>query len=65
MKDSDGSLRSYVSSNLYGYNVLIPDARAHGKSQGKYIGYGWPEEDTMFKNGLKRILLKKAKNKRL
>ncbi|MDO4855792.1 MAG: alpha/beta hydrolase [Limosilactobacillus gorillae] len=26
-----------------GYNVLIPDARAHGKSQGKYIGYGWPE----------------------
>lgn len=26
-----------------GYNVLLPDARAHGKSQGKYIGYGWPE----------------------
>ena len=27
-----------------GYNVLIPDARAHGQSQGKYIGYGWPEK---------------------
>lgn len=26
-----------------GYNVLMPDARAHGNSQGKYIGYGWPE----------------------
>lgn len=26
-----------------GYNVLMPDARAHGESQGKYIGYGWPE----------------------
>ena len=26
-----------------GYNVLVPDARAHGESQGKYIGYGWPE----------------------
>ena len=26
-----------------GYNVLLPDARAHGQSQGRYIGYGWPE----------------------
>lgn len=26
-----------------GYNVLLPDARAHGESQGKYIGYGYPE----------------------
>lgn len=26
-----------------GYNVLMPDARAHGHSQGTYIGYGWPE----------------------
>lgn len=25
----------------YGYNVLIPDLRAHGKSEGKYIGMGW------------------------
>lgn len=24
-----------------GYNVLIPDNRAHGESQGKLIGYGW------------------------
>ena len=27
----------------YGYNVLIPDLRAHGKSEGKYIGMGWKD----------------------
>jgi fermentation-respiration switch protein FrsA (DUF1100 family) len=24
-----------------GFNVLVPDARAHGRSEGKYIGFGW------------------------
>ncbi len=24
-----------------GFNVLVPDDRAHGKSEGKYIGFGW------------------------
>ncbi|MEE8856962.1 MAG: alpha/beta hydrolase [Lactobacillus sp.] len=27
-----------------GYNVLLPDAEAHGQSQGKYVGYGWLEK---------------------
>lgn len=26
-----------------GYNILIPDARSHGLSEGGYIGFGWPD----------------------
>lgn len=26
-----------------GYSVLLPDARAHGRSEGKYIGFGWSD----------------------
>ena len=29
----------------YGYNVLLPNLRAHGKSDGKYIGMGWLDKD--------------------
>ncbi len=28
-----------------GYNVLLPDNRAHGGSEGKYIGMGWLDKD--------------------
>ncbi|MGE7688297.1 alpha/beta hydrolase [Lysinibacillus sp. NPDC097214] len=40
---SDGSQMSKYAKHFYdtGYNVLIPDARAHGKSEGDYIGMGW------------------------
>src|SRR5690625_1658138 len=24
-----------------GFNILLPDARGHGESEGDYIGYGW------------------------
>ncbi|MBF2480561.1 alpha/beta hydrolase [Listeria seeligeri] len=27
----------------FDYNVLMPDARAHGESEGENIGFGWPE----------------------
>lgn len=26
-----------------GYNVLAPDARGHGESEGEYVGFGWDE----------------------
>lgn len=38
------SLKRYIR-NFYdkGYNVLIPDLRGHGESQGDYIGMGWDD----------------------
>lgn len=40
---SKGLDMSGYAKNFYvtGYNVLIPDLRAHGKSDGNHIGMGW------------------------
>lgn len=36
------SLAQMYSEKL-GFNVLLPDARGHGRSEGGYIGFGWQE----------------------
>lgn len=40
-----GGLHDHAANILYyhekGYNVLVPDDRAHGESEGRYIGFGW------------------------
>ncbi|MBM7841030.1 fermentation-respiration switch protein FrsA (DUF1100 family) [Alkalihalobacillus xiaoxiensis] len=42
-----GFARLYAES--LNYNVLIPDARGHGKSEGDYIGFGWHERKDYLK----------------
>ena len=37
---SGGYARFYHAS---GWNVLMPDNRGHGRSEGDYIGFGWPD----------------------
>ncbi|WP_334340389.1 alpha/beta hydrolase [Companilactobacillus sp. HBUAS56275] len=47
-----GSASKYIGSYVRmfhnaGYNVLAPDNRSFGMSQGKYAGYGWKDRNDM------------------
>lgn len=45
-KSNNKNMMSYgVEYYQRGYNVLLPDNRAHGKSEGDYIGMGWLDKD--------------------
>lgn len=41
----DGKFMAYYADRFYrlGYNILLPDARSHGKSDGDLVGMGWKE----------------------
>lgn len=43
---SMGDFAQYYIENL-GYNVLMPNLRGHGKSEGSYIGFGWHDRKDM------------------
>ena len=45
-KSSHENMTSYGAEYYQrGYNVVLPDNRAHGKSEGDYIGMGWLDKD--------------------
>ena len=44
-----------------GFNVLMPDARAHGDSDGSIIGYGWLDRQD-YKRWLTALIQKKGDN---
>lgn len=54
-----GSASRYMGSYVKmfhdaGYNVLAPDNRSFGMSQGKYVGYGWLDRKDML-NWIKKV----------
>ncbi|BCG57007.1 alpha/beta hydrolase [Paenibacillus sp. URB8-2] len=42
-KGKDMGAYAKIYRDVLGFNVLIPDARGHGESEGGYIGFGWHE----------------------
>lgn len=63
---SDGDSMAGFAKMFYdfGYNILLPDARAHGRSSGKYIGYGWVEKADIVE-WIKQVIIKKGSKQKI
>ncbi|MEG0772809.1 alpha/beta hydrolase [Clostridium sp.] len=47
-----GSGMAFIAQHYHetlGYNVLMPDLRGHGQSEGNYIGFGWHDRKDLIK----------------
>lgn len=63
--NNKNSMAAYASLfHHLGYNTLLPDARAQGQSQGKYIGYGWIEKADV-KKWINKVIAKNGKNSKI
>ncbi len=64
MSDSD-SMGGFAKMFYdFGYNVLLPDARAQGRSAGKYIGYGWVEKEDI-RNWIRQVIAKNGQDSKI
>lgn len=64
MNNKDGMGEYAAMFHQLGYNALLPDARAHGQSQGKTIGYGWMEKGDV-KKWIQKVISKNGKHSQI
>ncbi|EEJ72429.1 alpha/beta hydrolase [Lactobacillus ultunensis] len=63
---SDGDSMGGFAKMFYdlGFNILLPDARAQGRSEGKYIGYGWVEKEDILA-WINQVIIKVGSNSKI
>ena len=63
--DNSLTLGNYIRFfHQAGYNVLAPDNRSHGHSQGKYIGFGWQDRQDL-QDWIQQLIRRKGSNVRI
>ncbi|MFT8823888.1 MAG: alpha/beta hydrolase [Liquorilactobacillus mali] len=61
-QENHKDMASYIRMfHELGYNVLAPDDRGAGESQGKYIGFGWPDRLDYVK-WIRKVIAKNGEN---